>query len=496
MSNILFGEKNDKIDLFLIFGYFLLIVNKFLVYADKSIEEVSSYALKVFFENIVNSGNIIYSISFIIGILILSILTIYVVKNVEIKKPSFLDALYGQNINRSSFVKLILVFISFIGFFLLFFNLIMEWLTLVIDAPLVVAAVFFYVFSFHNYSKNIESDVFLKRIADSVENFIENFVQLFHSRKTLYFGITGLLVLHLLTDVGAIIIPYAIDSESLYYKGITEEQFIEDHRTLIELFNHDKVEIYDSGEQILAIIGYVFNFIGFLMLMLFPIFIWYILYLGHTNEQEEAKKFPSIFVAIFFSAMIFIIFLPVIKLGSLDRERIYGTDFMTQSILTSGNNIALFSTIAVIIFLLILLLERIHIVKDILFIILTMIAISFFGMYIFFYFKSMWMNYSGNIAESLRFILEMFNGFDLKNMFMIIFDMIALLYDILSLVIYSIFYLGGFTYFVISLFRTDKDSDEQGPKLRESDNEKRDIDTTLGLAGNISEKEESSVFLD
>ena len=437
LSDIFFGTKNQNLDFALIFSYFLLIVNKFVEFSNAAKEE--SQFLHDFFSFIVNNAELIEGVAFYVGTIMLFLITLYVIIKIQVKEPSIVQAILGNSYKKIPLF--ITVFIVVLGFHQIFFNLIMEWLTLVIDAPLIILAIFLYMFKLHELSKAMDQEVILFKIADFVEEFVEKFVNLFHSKKTIFLGISGMLVLHLLTDVGAFIIPYSLGTHSIYSEGLGEN-----HLEIKELFMLDKEVIVDKGQQIILFFGYIFNTLGYLYLMIFPAFIWYIIYITHTKESTEASIYPDSLVSLFFSIMVFVLFLPVYKITSIgsglsEVKNLLGVDIQTQSILSSGNSILLYSSIALGVFIVIFLLSKIDFIKKLLFLIMTLSGVSFFGLYIYYFFSDIFFFYVEFIKN--LFMLSNIGGYYLG------------LYNSIILFILVLFYIGGFFSFVISVFKSE-----------------------------------------
>jgi len=83
-----------------------------------------------------------------------------------------------------------------------------NWLEILsFDAPLVLLAIFFYLFYIIRKHKKYNVESFLYKIGNFGDEFYERFISLFHGKKTIFMGISGILVLHLLTDFGNFIIP-------------------------------------------------------------------------------------------------------------------------------------------------------------------------------------------------------------------------------------------------------------------------------------------------
>ena len=85
----------------------------------------------------------------------------------------------------------------------------MEWLAIAVDAPLLMVAIFVYILVVL-IGKRFSTEGLLYRIAAVGEQFYNNFVHLFQRKETILLGISGMLVLHLVTDIANFIVPLLI----------------------------------------------------------------------------------------------------------------------------------------------------------------------------------------------------------------------------------------------------------------------------------------------
>jgi len=430
LSDIFFGKRNKKIDMILLIAYFFLIANKFVVFSRGSIEH--TVLLQDFFSFIIDNMVLIEVIGATIGFFGILLLSIYVAIKVEIIPPSILSALHPEWKNVKKPTKFITVFFVLFGFHIIFFDYVSEWMTRVLDAPLVVIAIFLYVFKIHQIGKSMNTEMMLFKISDVVENSVEQFINLFHSKKTLFLGISMMLVLHLATDVGTFLIPYAIGTEPTSYS------LGENHEPLKTLFFADKEVLQDKFSQVILFLVYVFNTLSVLFLMLFPIFIWFIIYVNHTQEKRLIMNFPDYLISLFFSLLVFLRFLPVYSFGSLEAENLLGFDIKTQSALASGNSLTLYFGVAIAVFFFIYVLTKISIIKDILFFVMTLVNLGFFGLYIYYFFNDFFLFY-------MEFISSLLTS---EYFYISIFYMLFLLIKV-------VFYLGGYISFMISTFKSE-----------------------------------------
>lgn len=439
-SDIFFGEKKSKIDSILLLSYFFMIFNKFIQFSKSSFEEAE--LLQEFFILLIDNQIILTVFSFIIGTILLFILSLWVVKNLEIRAPSIMHAIHGENIH-SKLLKFVSVYLLFISFFIIFFNPIIEWFALVIDAPLVVIVVFFYIFHIHDIGRNKDSEEILYKISESVDTFLEKFIALFHSKKTLFFAISGLLVFHLLADVAAFIIPYGFGTNNVYHESLAEN-----HNHIYNLFQQDKLVVSGVMNHLPIFIGYLINLLGILYLMLYPAYIWYVMYIDKKNKTEldptkrvKIQVISNFFIALFYGFLIFQLFLPVFSLNSFlvkDGVDMYGVDIQSNSILIHQRDISVFLAMSVAVFIIVFVLSSIPQLKHIFFTVMSLCGVIFLGMYIFNYYRSIALYYTGSISLFM-------NNLSFSNIYFLFFN-------ILLLLIVTVFYIGGYLSFIIHMF--------------------------------------------
>ena len=445
-SDIFFGEQNKKIDTILMFSYFLIIFNKFIQFSKSSFNEAE--VLQDFFILLLENETLITFVSLFCGTLMLLFLSFWVARHLEIKAPSIMHAIHGENIHKF-FLKFSSVFILFISFFIIFFNPIIEWFSLVMDSSLVVLVLFFYIFKIHNIGKSRDSEEILFKIAESVDTYLEKFINLFHSKKTLFFAISGLIIFHLFADVAAFIIPYSLGTHSVYH-----ESLLENHEDIYSLFQNDKEVVSGSFNHLAIFIGYIFSILGILYLMLYPAYIWYVIYISNqnnyvsdVNKRTLIKPMPKLYIGLFFAFLIFQIFTPVFSINGFSVSKtsedeefdLYGVDIQSQSIISNQQNIGAFLLIAFFVFSLIYAISFIPIVKHILFTIMSLIGVAFLGLYIFQYYRSIVLYYVGAIS----LFSSQFSFFSIY----------FLIFNIILLIIETVFYIGGYFSFIVHMFK-------------------------------------------
>tara|TARA_Y100000310_G_scaffold291943_1_gene320264 strand:+ start:3819 stop:5324 length:1506 start_codon:yes stop_codon:yes gene_type:complete len=428
LTNILFGRRenirNKEIDLFILVAYFSLIVKNLTGYA-VSLCEPSKLAGKVvcvgeteIFRGaitwLVDTAPLLNTIFFYIGGILIILISLYMLR-LEIKKPSLMSILHEEGLPPREVGSLILRFLSIllvlIGFFVIVFNLMLEWLAMAVEAPLLILGIFFYLFIIIRHHKRFNPETLVYKIGNFGESFYERFINLFHYKETIFLGVSAMLVLHLLTDVAIFIIPYIIGKQgALYFM-----QLGDGHIPLIHLMLSDLPKMV--GINKLALVWtYSFNIIAMLFLLILPALIWYKLY------QRKGFNVPHIALALFFCSVAVFLLMPSFRISSINKPILVGVDIQTYSILESGKALLLPFIISLVIGIAAFILSFSHWLKEKMLILGILIIDGFFGYYIYFYFKDISRYYLGSISTlilSPDFFIGLFLAmFYLVNIFL------------------------------------------------------------------------------
>lgn len=424
---IFFNNKIRLMDGILIIAYFLLTFKNLVAIAISSIED-SSFFHDLFGFLMNNSVNI-ETFSFYTGGLMLFLLAIYCAVKVEVKKPSLMHMLHGEGrISKNPVVaafRAVSILLVFIFFFIAVFNLVMEWLGMATDAPLVMIAVVFYLFYVIRRYRHYRVEHFIYKVGSFGDTFYERFMTMFHYKKTIWLGISGLLVMHLLTEVSNFLIPYVINlRDSLYFS-----QLGEGHSSLLSLFMQQSIGLapYESVSLFLI---YLLNVFCLLMLLVMPAFFWYILFCG---KKAHVNKY---LIGVFYSSAFAFIISPVFALSPLNSGSLRGVDIQTNAAANLFPSFLYALLLCVLVFSASMLLAALN--SRLLVMIILASSIYFFGYYIILFFISLWGYYTALI--SLLFGSSSY---------------LLLGYFSLFLAVTALFYAAGFIMFVFGLFRNN-----------------------------------------
>ncbi|MEA2037006.1 MAG: hypothetical protein U9O94_05830 [Nanoarchaeota archaeon] len=389
-----FGKRNRTLDILLILTYFLFIFKNLVIFASVAIEEVN--LLAGFYTFIIDEKVLIEYTTFYLGGIMLILLSFYMTYKLKVTKPSLMDVIHERGIPKNIYKKterFILTFLVLVGFFVIVFNLVMEWLAMAVDASLLVVALIFYVLTlFREHHSRFHPSTFIYRVGHVGEKFYEKFISLFHSKKRIFLAISGILVLHLLTDIGVFMIPYILGFHDAIYFG----HFEGGHSPLYNLLIGDIGQATSIFGSLSIVWVYVFNLMAMLLLLFLPAYIWYRLF------KRSGFKVSNLKLSTLFISLTVFVFSPLFRIKSFLTKSIVGVDILTHSLSETppilGADIVLILSLGV--GILVFFACYNHWIKERL-IALAIISIDlFFTLYVYLYFTSL-LNYYPEIILRL-----------------------------------------------------------------------------------------------
>jgi len=390
---------------------------------------------------IIDNSFILQKYTLIIGFSMLFILAIYFTLRTRISSPSLMQIIEEEGEPPSTakgfMIRLLIVFFVLNFFFLAVFNLIMEWLGIALKTPIIVTAAFFYLLIWLKHHKKFSAESIIYRIGNFGEGFYKAFINLFHDRKGLLLGLSGMLVLHLLTDIGNFLLPYITG----HYNPIYFAELGQGHDPIFSFgsivggsYSHLTSDL-GGVNNILNIINlliiYSLNVLGIFMLFFGPGFIWYVLF------KDKRFNISKVMIGLFFSSLVCFLMIPLFKIGRILSKNIVGVDIKTQSALATAAY-PLFSVVIISIGIgvLMYLLSQSERFKPKLISFSIFIILFYFGKYVFFFFIDTSKYYIESIVENLKGN-EYFIG----------------IYLFIFLGLTILFYVGGFIAYIYEIFK-------------------------------------------
>lgn len=433
LTRVFFGKRAGETDLVIVLAYVLLIANKLIVYAWVAIEETKY--LEELYRAIIDNSVFIETYSFYIGGILLVLLSGYIACCLEIKKPSLANVFGEKGFSRGFWKKsarFLKVFIILVSFFIIVFNLIIEWLAIVLDAPLVVFGTFFYILIIVRRVHSYEPETLLYRLGAIGEDFYKTAIAMFHSKSSLMLILPGILVLHLLTDIGNFIVPYIFGIRDVLYFN---QLGIAEHLSLYTLIKADFGMVSGFADKLSLVWIYVFNVIAMLFLLLMPAFIWYTIY------KKKGFKVPMPLLALFYASLVCLVSAPVFGIRGISAERLVGVDIWTSGILSSSPdlNIRLIAIISAAVGCLAY--AGSYFLKKRLEALAIAISLLFFGLYVLYYFFINTYFYYIGMARMLFSTSQVFLG-----LYFTIFAAIILIFYVSAFIIYLSETVNGLRY--------------------------------------------------
>lgn len=416
ITKILFGTRMKATDCFILTAFFLFIIKNFVGFAISAVHETSPRLIPLYRWLIANASGF-EKITFIIAGILLILISIYLT-TIRMKKPSLMHLIHEDDEAKGfgKILRFFSIYLVLIAFFVVVFNLAMEWLTMVVDAPLLIFLALLYLIGIVKHKKHFSTASLLYRLGNAGESFYEKFLDLFHEKKNIYLGIAGMLVLHVLTDVVAFLIPHIIIVRDVLYF----EQAAATHVPVFILFLKDWLLVSGISKISLFFI-YLFNVIGIFLLFLGPVYIW-----TYAFENRYVKP-QNWLLTLYYVCLTSVLILPIFQLKAFKNLAIVGVDVLTHQIAFLSNvNIVLFFSLFMGFFFYMLARKVYPRVRHLAFIIIEI----YFAYYIYLFFASIAGFYLKAVPVLLR--TSWFIG-----AYMFLFFMITIL-----------FYIGGFLLFV------------------------------------------------
>ncbi|MBW2998961.1 hypothetical protein KY321_05475, partial [Candidatus Woesearchaeota archaeon] len=296
-TRLFFGQTHDKksgflrnryLDLLILFS-FLLLTMKELVVVAIGLEELTFFHSLI--ESIKYNAQNIMNVSTYAGAILLIVLSFYLALYTKVSKTSLMGnlGLYNKNV----LLKIIATFLVLTTFYAVVFELLLEWLAIAVDSTLIIIGIFTVFYLIFRLHKHISIPKLISKIGTFGEDFEEHFLNFFHDKAHFFLGVSGLLVLHLLTEISNFLIPYFLNLVSSHYFLVLG------HESFYNLF------IRQFNQNPLVIFGYLFNMVAILGLTIFPAVLWYEVY------KNKHKTIPKSLLAIYFGSLVFLILNPL-----------------------------------------------------------------------------------------------------------------------------------------------------------------------------------------
>lgn len=435
ITSILLGKASRLANFAIIISYFSLFFKDILSYTSSNAPHLKFLIfVKNAYEFLGRDLALANLAAFYLGILGIFLISIYITGKIEISHPSLLYALHQKQI-RHRLAKFLLVFASLLGFYYFIFNMILEWLEFVMDDPIIATGAIFFIYKVSKHREKFHSDNFIFKIGDFSTKLYAKFVSLFHYRKTLPLAISGLLILHAVSDLGVFAYSLIFLKENFYLEFLKGS-----HVPFLRLFLSD-IGVLPSFAVIPLLIVYLFNALSLVIFLIIPVIVWIRMF-----SQKELHLNRICLFFIYSSAAAYML-MPSYIIKPLEQSSLVGVDILSASLLESGSAIDNFfpdkptmalavSLIAVSFGLLVYLLSKNNSIKKELYAISIIGGMAFYTIYLYYFFSSL-LSYFYDSIVSIIFTPHFLIG------------IVLLIFLALS----ALFYIGGYLTFLYEIVK-------------------------------------------
>lgn len=327
-SSVLFGKRKLGLDVIIILAYFSMFIKNLVSYAI-NVRGSGSDLLFPLYSALIAHAGLIELIGLYIGLFLLLVVAIRFTLLVPIKKPSVMSLLHKPGpVPRSFgpfFGRVATTYFVLLAFFIVVFNLIMEWLAVAIDAPLLMIGLATYIFFVIKHKEKFSPDSFLFRFGDFGSSFYKDVIRHFMFKKTIFRAIGGILVLHVLTDALNFLWPFVFNTTSNYYFGL----FAAQHLSAVQIFALDSVGMALSSQVLLGV-ALVGNIFGMLFLLGFPGLMWYLVYKNRPFHPTRGL------LGLIFFSLFSLLLTPAFTLRPIKSLILTGVDIAGQSAVSNA----------------------------------------------------------------------------------------------------------------------------------------------------------------
>lgn len=303
VTQVLVGRKHQHIDKLILLGFFALTLKNLVAYARASYGD--AHYVRPLFSFILKHNAQIEMISFLCGLVLLTLVTLYLTYRYHIGRKSMYNAVFHEDAivdRHTRLQRFWRIYVVLLLFFAWVFAPLFEWLAVAVDAPLITLLLGITAVSFiyHRFKKDRQEPIthVISDVTEKPDTAYEHLIELFHYPRTILLGLAGILVITLLTEIGIYLIPYLIGTNNPVYFQVTNDARALTHSPLF--FGHDPiVPFITQGAPlyytILMYCTYLVSWLGILLILLIPAWVWFHAY-KHRHKPLTKETILDTFV--------------------------------------------------------------------------------------------------------------------------------------------------------------------------------------------------------
>ncbi len=360
LSELFVGSRRKLIDSFLLGGYFLLIGKDLISYARSALQGLSSGWLHDFFQLLVSHNALLELLFLYLGLVVLIFASLRLVFALDLSRPSIFRLItrsshrlktsrLARRFESSLGLRFLLNFVIVLAFFVIVFNLFMEWLAVAVDAPILMIALASYFFFVIKYHKSFSPRSFLYTFGNFGSSFYQNVVRNLKTRRLAFRVLSGVLVLHLLTDALVFLTPAFFGFGDPLYLSLLSQPHPSIVSTLQSLIHSLALPLSSS---IILTLVYVFSGLGLFLVFAGPLALWFGLY------DRWDFHLPSWLLGLSFSSVFLLLSSKTFGVHVLFNQRIFGLDFFVLETTRSLQSLSLLLLVSLLVGILVFVLDE------------------------------------------------------------------------------------------------------------------------------------------
>jgi hypothetical protein len=301
----------------------------------------------------------------------------------------------------------ILLIFTLIFFSTIIFNFVMEWFALAVDSIILILGLIYYLIVYLHKHTEVETNKYLNQVSNTGNQFYLNLIQNFSDKKTFLIGVSIILTLHLIVDIGVYLIPYLFgSSNSLYASSLSTPIFNlinpSNSQIAIDFLNYDNILL-----DLILLIGHLFTLIFYVLVMIGPFYYFYKFVIKNKSHTTIMIKHIFLVSTITYLSLFLIPELnPPITMNMPELESgIVGVQFETSTIINEKTKTLYLNLIILFTIFILANIEVNHILKKsenyfLKYKLMPIIALLFFIVYMSIFFYSTIDFQSQNIQKS------------------------------------------------------------------------------------------------
>jgi hypothetical protein len=366
-SKIFVGVIDRRFDWLFMIGFIFIGVMKSIYHYVRISDLGDFFVFKFFLGLIPKESEVFLTYSFLLGVFIVILTSIYLLKKYKPTKNSLIGSFELSEYLKFIGAEYFILSGAALFFGLVVFNYIMEWFALAVDSIILVLGLIFYLFMFLHKHTKVKTDKILSLISNTGSNFYQNMINQFSNKKTFMIGVSFILLLHLLVDIGVYLIPFLTGLKNTLYGSV-----VVDSTPIFNLIDFKNSQFFidllfvnfEPVSVVSLFLIHLSSIVLFGMLMFLPFYYFY------KNISFKKVKLSS-FVEVLFLVSLFIQLLvlvmpnltnPLTMNWSLDSQ-IIGVDLDTNSVLGFGGDFSI-ELIIILILSLVLIVESKYLIRS------------------------------------------------------------------------------------------------------------------------------------